>query len=151
MNPSQQNNLIAWIAKLLSGNYKQGTHDLYNSKTDCYCANGVLAGPVAEFPYVSGQFFFGSQYDSLITPRGFNNSFLPAEWFYKFTGLHVPHERIAEFNDKGVSFVDIAIYLISYLPDGPRKEHMQYLAIAKKRALADLTCHSDEEAEGEAA
>lgn len=152
MTPNQQKNVVTWIEALLSGRYRQGFGFLYNENSGgpCYCVNGVLA-ETAGFPRVDDMYYFGS-YGDTPTERT-NECLLPAKWFEEFTGLPVPQERFASMNDCEATFVQIATYLVSFLPDGSEKARLAQMAQQRLRhesGLADLDRHIHEEAEGDA-
>lgn len=156
MTPIQQAHVVRWIEALLSGQYKQGCGLLYDPEMDCYCVNGVLA-KVAGFPFDVEReaFVFGKYADigDILTGHHYNDAFLPTKWFKEFTGLPFPPERLQPMNDASATFVALAAYLISYLPDGSEKARLQHTVLQRagweSSLRADLDRHIHEEAEGD--
>jgi len=110
----QDRNLMRWIGALVSGKYKQTTGKLHDFSTNCYCANGVAADEFG-FPHFGPYFFFGH------LGNAWNESFsklsLPIVWFRDIFGCHVQQHIVADMNDLGYSFEELAVYLTSCLSE----------------------------------
>lgn len=125
----QAENLERWIRALLSGDYKQGTGQLYNSKADCYCVLGVS---LKEFGFVNfgDMFFFDFRADSLAQLG--SRLAVPLNWHSKTFGLdHKVSWEVSRANDSGWSFTSLANYLSHFLPDTDKVTELREQIIEK--------------------
>ena len=100
-----------WLAALESGEYEQGYGQLYNKLNKAFCCLGVL-----QHCLLDGEVEVAETDEHPIFKEG-DFIGLPSKWFYdKFPQLGwVKQEafELAEMNDNGNSFKEIAAYIRS--------------------------------------
>lgn len=113
--------LKAWTDALRSGKYVQGYEFLKSVNIagfTCYCAIGVLCDVKGYRGTKKGDMysFDDEEFDDFL-----NDSYLSGKYDYgRFSYLHMPNLRdfrsVAEANDDGVPFTEIADHLDKYYP-----------------------------------
>lgn len=91
-----------WLDALRSGKYKQGTHTL--QKNNCFCCLGVLCDIVEPEGWDEGVT------DGMVLHDGVQD--FPTDRFLEKVGLFADEAgTLAEMNDHGQSFAEIADYI----------------------------------------
>lgn len=120
MNKRQQKNVLRWVKALMSGDYQQGKKQLFNYKTGCHDALGVM---LEEFGFAKfgEHYFFGFDADRNSTL--FSSKVVPEKWFARTFGTEIEPACVVNLNDlAGCSFNTIAYYyLLSFLPESVEK------------------------------
>lgn len=117
-----------WLKALRSGNYKQAKHVLcrFRENQHSYCCLGVFAN-FKDIPFVDDEDVSLDREEEDSRVMGFNGfeaeTLLPDDWFSQYV-VDVQHEpdtvekrahelqsRLAQKNDQGMSFQDIADYI----------------------------------------
>lgn len=122
--PEQRAEIIRWAEALESGEYRQADGALRAASADdgesfyCHCCLGVYADKCGavwrrviddNVPFVDGKQVGGQD----------GNEYLHHTWFEARTGIdRAGQVRLADMNDAGISFADIASALRYYAENG---------------------------------
>jgi len=131
----QHSNIAIWIKALLSGDYKYGRERLYNPKTKCHCAVGVLAEEMG-LPRIGGGYLHMPEvvFGDL---QFYSTKLLPWELAVRYIGDYVYLAGIAHVSDM-FGFAQVADQLVCYLPEGPIKTELAkqvYEALVLEEAI----------------